>query len=207
MEENKKSGFISDDDIDFFRRVCFFTFNKYFRSYKNHKDDMIAYAFLKFCEYRDNYDETKGCKSTYFFSIACSSMLSYLLANKIVDRSYKKVFNVLSIDEPRRVDCENPGFSFSDFLVDDTVDFDRQINLKFLKSICNEVVGELVVTPKTKKLKLNWEIIYNTIKTYIKTRSYERTSELLGVSKQYVFIIMEKFRARLRKKLKEEDFI
>ena len=153
-------------------------------------------------------------KNTNFLYISMSSLGAFIGAfvmvfifSKQFKISYKKVFNVLSIDEPRRVDCENPGFSFSDFLVDDTVDFDRQINLKFLKSICNEVVGELVVTPKTKKLKLNWEIIYNTIKTYIKTQSYVNTAELLGVSKQYVFIIMEKFRARLRKKLKEEDFI
>ena len=202
MEQEENCIKVSDEDINLFRTVCLWTFKKYFMSYINYKDDMVSHCYIYFLKYCNKYSELKCKKITYFFLIARCYMLNYLKENKLINRNYERRYEDKSINEPLfEDDCE----CLCDVLADDSIDFNSRFNLDYLKSICNDVMRQMIVT-RAKNLKPAWQTIYQIIKTYIKIQNCQKTAEIVGCSKQYVFEIIKVFREKLRERLKKEYF-
>ena len=179
-------------------RLARYTYNKFFKNLSRYKDDLIQCALIYLYENRNKYDKTYTY-ATWAVKFSRFAMLNFLRRENLKDKSGKCIdFTSLTAPASNKVDEDR---TLADIIAneDDVVyNFDLDYLNKKLKESINQ---------KKKVKSLDFKRYVKIINLCVTGLNYAQVAGQVGVSREYVRQVMDKFKHIFKQELIKDHYL
>lgn len=180
-------------------RLARYAYNKFFKNLRRYEEDLIQCALIALYENRSKYDSTYTY-ATWAVISSKFTMLKFLRKEKLKDTSGSYV-HFTSLNAPASNECEE------DRELADIIASEDEINYNFDYNYLQTKLKQCIEQKKKHK-SINFERYSKIVNLCASTElNYSQVAKQVGVSKEYVRLVMKKFRQLFKQELINDNYL
>lgn len=192
MSEYTKEDYLQD------LRLTHYTYKKFFKNLSRYKDDLIQCALIYLYENRDKYDKTYTY-ATWAVKFSRFAMLNFLRDEKLKD-GRGKCIDFISLTAPASNENDEDR-TLADIIANED-DVVYNFDLDYLNAKIKECINQ-----KKKVKNLDFKRYAKIINLCVTGLNYAQVAGKVGVSREYVRQVMDKFKHIFKQELIDDNYL